>query len=106
MVCSQTTFQKEDSICFSGPDAKILIKDLKRGEICDSIMTTQQSLIEDMKSILKGYKEETDILIEQNAETERKLTVSNRKIKILGFTVKFGIPIGLATGFVLATSLK
>lgn len=105
VVFSQNTLTT-DSVCLSNEEAKVVFKDLKKGQVCDSIMNVQQNYIENMKSILKGYKEETTILIDKNTEAERKLMWSNKKVKILGFTVKFGIPVGIAGGFILATVIK
>jgi hypothetical protein len=78
---------------------------LELGEICKSLSEHEFEQIQILKSEIKGFKEETAILINKNAETEKKLAWSNKKVKILGMTVKFGLPIGIVGGFILAKTI-
>jgi len=105
-VSSQTLPTHKDSVKISRQDAYIIKKSLRLGVQCDSIMKHQDFKIEDLELKISGFKRETIILIDKNTETEKSLIWANRKVKILGFTVKFGIPIGIVGGFLLSNSLK
>ena len=104
-VCSQNTETESDSICFSVEEAREIIRDLKLYELCESLSQHQMEQSEILKGEIRGYKEERLILIDKNTKTERKLNTANKKIKLLGFTVKFGIPIGMVGGFILAKTI-
>lgn len=104
-ACSQITSIKEDSICLFKEDARLIFKNLKLGEVCDSISKHQKEHLQILKIEISGYKEERKILINKNTESEKQLIRANRKVKILGFGVKFGIPIGIVGGFIIAKTI-
>ena len=105
IVYSQTTLT--DSLkCFSYSQAKQIMKDLKRGEICDSISQNQELQIINFKSILSKSNEQINLLQTNNDELNKSLLNANRRLKMSVSLTKYGIPIGIGAGFIVGILIR
>lgn len=92
----------QDSLkCFTYSQAKIIFKDLKRGEICDSISQLQALQLINFKDIVGNKEEEISLLNSKISDQKKSLNTSNLKLKVSKKISKFGIPSALIGGFIL-----
>ena len=104
-VCSQTTSQ--DSLkCFTYEQARTIFKDLKKGQLCDSIRGIQSLQIVNFREIVTNNKESITLLTESNENISKKLNVANTKLKVQRRLTMFGVPVALGVGFVVGILLR
>ncbi len=103
-ACSQTT--SADSLCFSKEQAAKILKDIKRGQLCDSIVQSQELQIINFKTIIKNDNEQISLLTIDKLKKEKELKRAYLKLKISNNLVKFGIPVGIIGGFFLHSAIK
>lgn len=77
------------------------MKDLKRGEICDSIRGIQALQIHNFKEVVEKSEEQISILKLQNTDLTKDLDKSRLQLKAVKKVATYGIPGGLITGFIL-----
>lgn len=82
------------------------MKDIKRGEICDSIRINMSLQITNFKEVVR--KDNDIIKLHENriATLNEDLGKANKKLKISKKLTTFGIPIALGGGFLIGVLLK
>jgi len=97
----------KDSVkCFTYEQTRQIIKDLKKGEICDSISQTQGLQILNFTKIIKNDEEVILLNNEKIVRQEKELNTLNRKFKFSKMTSKIGLPTVLIGGFFVGYLLK
>lgn len=76
------------------------MKDLKRGEICDSIKTIQYLEIFNFKEIVIKSNEQISILQTQNEDLNKEVNKSRLQLKVVKKVATYGIPASLVAGFI------
>lgn len=105
IVFSQTI--SSDSVkCFSYEQAKTIIKDLKKGRLCDSISQIQALQIVNFKEVIQNKNSEITIKNSQFSAKSKELKTANLKLKISKNLSKFGIPTALLGGFLVGILVK
>jgi hypothetical protein len=103
-ACSQHT--STDSLCFSKEQAAQILKDIKKGEICDSIRTNQALQIINFKDVVKKDNEIIHLHENRISVLEKDLNTANTKLKITKRIANFGIPIAIGGGFIIGILLN
>jgi len=103
-VCSQNILT--DSICFSKEQAKTIIKDLKRLDLCDSITVIHTMQLTGYKKMIEGYNKEITIYKDHTQNLENEIKKVNLHLKAVKTVGKIGIPGAIAVGFLIGTQLK
>lgn len=104
-VFSQTISQ--DSVkCFSYEQCRKIAKDLKRGEICDSISQNQELQLLNYQELFGNKNEEISLLNGKIDDQEKSLNVANLKLKVTKNVAKFGIPGAIIGGFFVGYFIK
>ena len=98
-ACSQTTLK--DSLCFSKEQAAQILKDIRRGEICDSIAQNQGLQIVNFKTIIRKDQEQIIMMKNQEEKLQVELNKSNLKLKLNKRITSFGIPGAAAAGILI-----
>lgn len=87
--------------CFNEVQLKKIVKDLKKVEVQDSIIQTQQLQIINFKEVLTV---DNKIIAENDkrlSELTKELNRTNLKLNISKKLTFFGVPIALGSGFIL-----
>ena len=95
---SQTT--SKDSLCFSKDQAAKILKDLKRGEVCDSIAQNQGLQIINFKEIVGKDKQQINLMKEHEMKLQEELNTTRLRLKINKKITSFGIPGAIAAGII------
>ena len=98
-ACSQTTLK--DSLCFSKEQAAQILKDIKRGEICDSIAQNQGLQIVNFKTIVRKDQEQKIMMKNQEEKMQGELNKTKLKLKATSKIATYGIPGGIAVGILV-----
>ena len=105
IVCSQTTSQG-DSLCFSKEEAKLIMQDLKRVNLLDSIIINQELQIINFKSVLRNNKEQILLFTNRNTKISKELDKTYLKLKLSKKLTFFGVPIAFGGGILTAILLS
>lgn len=97
---TQTT-STDSTICFNSDQLKKIAKDLKRVMLQDSIIQTQAMEIENYKQLSVKSEQVIHLTEKRLSETDQKLNLANKKLKVSGMIVKFGIPGALIAGYLI-----
>ena len=96
-----------DSVkCFTYEQARQIIKDLKKGQICDSISELRGLQIVNFNKIIQNKDQEISIKDSQILDKKTELDKANLKLKVSKNLSKFGIPTALLGGFFVGFLLK
>ena len=103
-VSSQTS--SNDSIkCFTYSQVRKITKEIKKGQLCDSISQLQELQIINFKDVLK----KDNLIIKENnerlLEVTKELNATKTKLRISTRLTFFGVPIALGGGFLLGIIL-
>ena len=99
IVCSQHI--STDSLCFSKEEAAVIMKDLNKVPLQDSIIQNQALQILNYKAVDKNHIKEVNLVKSQLEKEQKENTLLHKKIKVSGFIVKFGLPTALIGGFLI-----
>lgn len=99
-VC-QTT-QRQDSVCLSVEDARIIFKDLQLFEVCDSIRSNQSLQIIHYKSVVANDNQQILLISSRLDKKEKELSKALKMLQISKKITFFGVPISFGIGFVVA----
>lgn len=106
MLLKLTAFTQtisSDSIkCFTYEQSRKIIKDLKKGQLCDSISQNQALQIINFKSVVVNNDRQIEIKNGQISTQKTELNKKNLQLKVLKKVSKFGIPSAFLGGFLLA----
>lgn len=103
-VCSQTI--SRDSLCFSKEQSIKIMKDLKKGYICDSINNIMSLQIIEFRIIIINNNEIITISNEKNEELKKSLNYTNKKLKIMSKISKLGIPTAIVAGVIIGIAVN
>lgn len=104
-VC-QTTQIKEDSVCLTAEDARIIFKDLQLFEICDSIRSNQALQINHFKNVLKNDQQQILLHTSRISKLDKELQKTTLKLKISKKLTFFGVPIAFGAGIITVLILR
>jgi uncharacterized protein YjaZ len=100
-IVSSQIILNDSLTCFNKEQLKKIVKDLKKVEIQDSIIQTQQLQIINFKEVLKV---DNSIIAENDKrllELTKDLNKANLKLKISKRLTFVGVPIAITGGFIL-----
>ena len=102
---TQTT--SRDSIkCFTYEQVRKITKDIKKGQLCDSISQHQSLQISHFKDVLK----KDNLIISENnkrlSELKKHLNTANTKVNLLKKVSFFGIPVAIGGGILIGLILN
>lgn len=98
LTATSQTILKIDSVCLSKEEARVIFKDLKLGQYCDSIRTNQSHRIAGYKGLVADKDEEINLHLDRVNTLEKEGKTKDAKIKILKKAVTFGLPVGVGVG--------
>ena len=93
---------KTDSLCFSKEQAKIIMKDLKRVNLLDSIIDNQELQIVNFKEVLIKDNNLLQLKDERLADVTKTLRNTEIKLKISKQFTIYGVPFAFCGGFAVA----
>ena len=97
---SQTSLN--DSLtCFNKTELTKIAKTISKVTYQDSIIQNQQLQIINYKSIDANLNQQIKLKTEIITKTEKQLIISNKKLKVAGVLIKFGLPGAFLGGFII-----
>jgi len=100
------TISRDSVKCFTYEQSRQIIKDLKKGQICDSISQIQSLQIVNFTQIVENKNQEITIKDSQIFDKEKKINGLNLKLKLSKNLTKFGLPTALLGGFFVGFLVK
>ena len=100
----QTT-QKQDSVCLSVEEARIIFKDLQLFEVCDSIRSNQSLQIIHYKSVVANDNQQILLISSRLDKKEKELSKAIKMLQISKKLTFFGVPIAFGGGLILGLLL-
>ena len=98
-VC-QTT-QRQDSVCLSVEEARIIFKDLQLFEVCDSIRSNQSLQIIHYKSVVANDNQQILLYTNRLDKKEKELSKALKMLQISKKLTFIGVPVAITGGFIL-----
>tara|TARA_R110002126_G_scaffold57459_1_gene152224 strand:- start:122 stop:466 length:345 start_codon:yes stop_codon:yes gene_type:complete len=100
------TISNDSLKCFTIKQSKQIIKDLKKGQVCDSITHIQALQLFNFKTILRNKGEEVGIKNKQILSKTKEVNTLNLKLKVSKSLTKYGIPAAFFGGFLVGILVK
>lgn len=104
-IASSQTILNDSLTCFNEDQLKRIVKDLKKVEVQDSIIQTQELQIFNFKEVLKVDRQIIAKKDERLSELTKSLNKTQLKLKISKRLTFYGVPIAFGTGIITSLIL-